>query len=125
MIAGAGDGGGDRRREVAISDELDTRAGLADVLDQLLVPLALEDDDGEILHVSAEAVRDDAQVGRDGELHAHFAGGRGTNTQLLHIDVGRMEQSAALGNGKHADRAVAPGSDEVGAFERVDGDVYL
>ena len=36
---------GDRRRDVAVADQLHARAGFAELVDQLLVPVALEHDD--------------------------------------------------------------------------------
>ena len=52
----------------------------------------------------------------------HAARG-GADHDLLHVDVGRVEQPAALGSGEHRDRAGAAGGAQVGALERVDRDV--
>ena len=46
--AGALPGGGDRAGDVAVGDELDAGAGLADLVDELLVPGAVEDADGDV-----------------------------------------------------------------------------
>ena len=47
----------------------------------------------------------------------------GPTIDLLHVDVGRVEQAAALGGGEHRDGVRRAGGAEVGALERIDGDV--
>src|SRR4051794_25273607 len=52
--AGARNSTGDRRGQIAVTDELDPRAGLADLGDERLVALALEDDDGDVADPPSE-----------------------------------------------------------------------
>src|SRR5262249_54085501 len=54
--AGPRDGDGDRRRDVAVRNQLDPGAGVTDVLDQLRVAGSVEDDDGEILNAPIQRV---------------------------------------------------------------------
>ena len=51
----AAHGGRDAGREVAVADQLDARAGLADVVDQLLVPRPVEHDDDQVLRRAVRA----------------------------------------------------------------------
>jgi hypothetical protein len=45
--------------------------------------------------------------------------------ELLHVDVGRMQQAALLGRREHRKRVGRAGRAQVRAFERIDGDVDL
>ena len=47
----------------------------------------------------------------------------GPDDELVHVDVGRVQQAAALGRGEHRDGVGLAGGAEVGALERIDGDV--
>ena len=49
----------------------------------------------------------------------------GADGDLVHVDVGRVEQRAGLGHGHHGDRARHVLGAERGALQRVDGDVDL
>ena len=54
--------GGDRRRDVAVADQLHARAGLAQLGDQRVVALALEHDDVDLARRLAERLRDARDV---------------------------------------------------------------
>src|SRR6186713_909133 len=45
--------------------------------------------------------------------------------QLLHVEIRRVQQTALGGGGEHGDRIRCAGRAQVGAFERIDGDVDL
>ena len=49
----------------------------------------------------------------------------GSDHDLVHVDVGGVEQAALFGRGEHGDGASRTGGAEVGPFQRVDGDVDL
>ncbi len=97
-------GGRDAGREVAVADQPDARAGRADIVDQLLVPRPIEHDDDQVLDVALEAAGDRAQVVGYRRVQADGVLGARPHDQLLHVQVGRMEQAAALGRGQHRDR---------------------
>ena len=75
--------GGDARREVAVGDQPDARAGAADVLDQLLVARAIEDDDDEVLDLAVEALGDRLQVLLDGRVEVDRALARAGPTMIF------------------------------------------
>ena len=50
---------------------------------------------------------------------------RRADDELLHVEVGRVQQAAVLRRGEHGDGVGRAGRAEVGAFERIDGDVDL
>src|SRR5581483_5218777 len=122
---GAGDGDGERRDDVAVLDEVDARTGRADVVDELLVPRPVEDDDGEVLNLAPERVRHDLEVLGDRPIHVDLALRGRADHELLHVRVGRVEQAAALRHRHHRDRVRASLRHEVGALERIDRDVDL
>ena len=62
VYAGAGDRRGDAGREIAVADQADARARLADVGDQLLVPRAVEHHDDQIVHAALQAAGDGLEV---------------------------------------------------------------
>src|SRR5690606_17240335 len=90
---GAHDGGdvspahrrGERGDHVTIADQLDAGPGVSDLLDQLRVPLTVEDHDGQVVDVTVEGQRDAAKVGghRPGQVDLPLRGR--TDYQLLHV----------------------------------------
>ena len=56
--ARAGARGRDRRRHVAVADQVPVRAGLTELADQLLVAVALEDDHADVGDAPALRLRD-------------------------------------------------------------------
>ena len=125
MNAGAGHRGGDAGRQVAVADQADARAGGADVGDQLLVTRPIEHHDRQLVDLAAEAAGDGAQVLAHRRVEVDQVLRRRTDDQLLHVEIGRMQQAALLGRRQHRDRVGGAGRAQVGALERIDGDVDL
>ena len=97
----------------------------ADLLDQLRVARSIEYDDRQIGHLAAERVGDAVQVLCRGGADVDVAAGDRPDAQLLEVRVGRVEQPAAFRRGEDGDRVGEAHRDEVGALERIDGDVDL
>ena len=110
--------------EIPVPDEADAGPGLSDVGDQLLVAGAIEHDHHEVVHVAVEGPGDGLQVVRHRRQDVHPPAGGARHHQLLHVDVGRVEQSPPLGRGQDRDRTRGTGRAEVRALEGVDGDVH-
>src|SRR5207237_6120831 len=87
---------GDARGEIAVANQADARAGGADVVDQLLVPIAVEDDDDEIFDAASEASRDVLQVLFDRRVEADHVLRAWTDDELLHVEIGRVKRAAPL-----------------------------
>ena len=66
VVVRAADRGGDRGGDVAVLDELDSRAGVADLLDQVVVARTVEDDRRHVVHPAAERLGDRLDVLADG-----------------------------------------------------------
>ena len=60
--ARARDGTRDGGRKVAVGDQLDARAGLPYLGDELLVARPVEDDDGDVVDASTEGRRDPREI---------------------------------------------------------------
>jgi hypothetical protein len=63
-------------------------------------------------------------VGALGEIDDPF-GIAGADRELVHVDVGRVEQAAFLGAGEHGERVGAGLGGDGGAFQRIERDVDL
>ena len=125
MHARADDRRDDGGREVAVADQTNARAGRADVGDQLLVARPIEHHDDEIVHLAVERPGNRLQVvgNRRVDVDRVLRGRR--DDELLHVEIGRMEEPAAFGGGEHRDRAGRSRGAQVRALERIDGDVDL
>ena len=77
--------------------------GRPDIGDQLFVARAVEHHHGELVHLAAEAARDRAQVLAHRGIEIDQMLRARPDDELLHVDVGRMQQAAALGGGEHGD----------------------
>src|SRR5690606_24082592 len=59
-------------------------------------------------------------------IEVHGAGRvAGADGDLVHVDVGRVQQAATLGHGQHTYRVGLVLGAEGRAFQRVDGDIHL
>ena len=122
---GAAHRGGDAGGQVAVADQPDARPGGADVGDQLLVPLAIEHDDDEVLDVTAEAPGDRLQVRLHRRVEVDDVARRRSDDDLVHVAVGRVQQTALVRRRQHGDGARRTRGAEIGALERIDRDVDL
>src|SRR5215469_7734485 len=119
----ADDGSGDAGGEVAIADETDASAGFANVGDEFFVARAIEDNDDEVFDVAVETLGDGAQVVGDGGVKFDGAFAGGADDDFFHIQIGGVQQAAFFTGGEHGHGVRGAGGAQVGAFERVDGDV--
>ena len=123
--AAADDSRGNARREIAVGNQADARASRTDLLDQLLVARTVEHGDDEVLDVALEAARDRLQVLGDRRVQADRMLGARSDDQLFHVEIGRVEQAAAVRCREHGDRVGRAGGTQVRALERIDRDVDL
>ena len=114
----------DGRGEIAVADESNAarrRPGFRQSADSCRY--AIEHDHDEVLDVPVEAPGDLLQVVRDRRIEIHRVLRLRSDDQLLHVNVGRVQQPAPLGGGQHGDRTRGSGGAEVRALEGVDGDI--
>ena len=123
MVVRAADGGGDRRRHVTVLDQLDARAGVADLLDQIVVAGTVEHDRRHVVHAAAECVGDRLDVLGDRPQQVDRAAGARADRELPHVHVGQRQEAARLADGDHRHRAVAAARDDAAALERVEGEI--
>ena len=72
-----------------------------------------------------QAARDRLQVVLDAGVEVDRVPRGRTDDDLVHVAVGRVEETAPIGGGEHRDRPGRARGAEVRPFERVDGDVDL
>jgi hypothetical protein len=115
---------GDAGRKIAIGDQPDTRAGFADIGDQLLVARAVEHYHDQVVHTAREAARNGFEVMLDGRLQIDGALGGRPHHDFFHVAIGRVQQSALVGCGQHSDGPGAAGRAQVRTLQRIDRDVH-
>ena len=118
------DRGGDAGGKIAIADQADARARGANILDELLWRGAFENHDDQVLFVAVEAARDGANVVGDRRIQVHGALATRADDDFFHVQIGRVQQAAFFAGGQHGDGVGRAGGAEVGAFERVHGDIH-
>ena len=72
--------------------------------------LSVENYDGEIGNPPIQGFGDTTQVLRCGRIDLNAPPGGGTNDDLIHINIGGMEQTAPLGAGQDRDGTGGTGS---------------
>src|SRR5688500_101226 len=87
--------------------------------------LAIEHHDGQLVDVALKGFGHLVQVFFDRSVEAHEVGGGGADHDLVHVNVGRVEQAALFRGGDGGDRVRRSGGAKVRSFERIDGDVDL
>ena len=114
----------DSGREIAIADQADARARLADIRDELLMPRPVEHHHHHVVHAPLQAPGDGLQVVFHRSVQIDSAFRRRTDDDLLHVAVGRVQQATAFSGRQHRNRPAGAGRAEIGAFERIDRDIH-
>ncbi len=111
--------------DVAVADQHDARPGLAHLGDQLLVAVAVEDAGHQVRHLALLGLGEFAQVLADGRVKIdHAVGQAAAHRDLVHVDVGRVEEVAVFGECDDGERARPTLGGQRGALQRIDGDVH-
>ena len=116
----------DRRRDVAVANEVHARTGLAQLGDEVVVAVALEDDDREVVHRDALRLGDALEVLGRRRVDVDRVRRLRPDRDLVHVQRGAgKEHRPALGDGDHGDRVRHAERGEARPLERVDRDVDL
>ena len=118
--------GGDHPRHVAVAYQHDPRARFPRLGDQFFVPVAVQDAGHQVGHRAFLRPCQVAQIGfhRIVEVDDTFRQSA-AHRDLVHVDVGGMEEIAALGQRHGGDGVGAALGGQRGALQRIDGDVHL
>ena len=116
----------DDARDIAVGDELHRGAGFADAGDDLLVPRTVEHEGADALglHALGPGERHDVVGGFGVEIDDAFGESR-PDGDLVHIDVGRVQQRSGFRHGHDGDRIGKRLGAQRGAFQRIERDVDL
>ncbi len=109
--------------KIAVADQLDAGPGLPNIGDQLLVARPVEHHHDQVVHAAMQAAGDVPQVVGDRSVQFDRVLARRPDDDLLHVAVGGMQQAAFLGRSEHGNRSGRAGGAQVGAFERIDGNI--
>src|ERR687897_2265641 len=99
---------GDGRGEVALWPYLDARSRLSDLLYQGLVPVAVEDGDGDLLRPAAECLRCGLYVLRDGGVYVDVTLRCRANDELAHVHIRSSQHAPPRGRSDRRDRTLLP-----------------
>jgi hypothetical protein len=125
MVVGPAHGRGDRGRDVAVLDQLDARTRLADLLDQVVMAWAVEDDRRHVADGPAERVRDRPDVRGDGLRERDAPARDRSDGHLAHVHVRKRGQRPTRADRDHGDGVVPAACDDAPALERVEREVDL
>ena len=111
---------------IAIGDQPDCGAGGADLCDQVLVAGAFQNADGDVggLHATGPG-QCRHPLGRGHVEADHVLRIARPDGQLVHIDIGGVQQRAARGHGDHGQGIGHVLRGQRRAFQRVEGDIDL
>ena len=86
---------------------------------------AVEDNDDQVFDLASQHLGDNGEVVPHGCFQIDHAFAGWTDHHLFHVAVGGVQQTAALGGSQYCDGAGQSVGTQVGAFERIDGDINL
>src|SRR5262249_9725021 len=124
--AAVGQAGLDAGGNVAVRDELDAGAGGAHVLEQLVVPGAVQHDHGDLADGLVEGFGDAGEVFGDGSVDVDDVLGGRAHGDLVHVeDFARHVHGASGGHGDDGDGAGQALGEQGCAVDGVYGDIHL
>ncbi len=99
----------------------DASTGGADLGDKIFVARPIEHDDNEVFHFTVEPLRDGFQIvgNRRIQLDSSFTGG--THDYFLHVQIGSVEQAAAIACSEDDDGVGFAGGAKVRSFQWIHG----
>src|ERR671911_1297016 len=116
---------GDGWREVALRPYLDARSRLSDLLYQGLVPVAVQDGDGDLLRPAAERLRYGLYVLGDGGVYVNVTLRCRANDQLAHVHIRGPEHTPPRRRSDRRDRTLLPLYQQLQALDGLDREVSL
>src|SRR5215217_7375562 len=116
---------GDGWCEIALWPYLDARSRLSNLLYQDLVPVAVQDGDGDLLRPAAESLRYGLNVLRDGGVYVDATLRPRANDQLAHVHIRGPEHISPRGRSHRRDRTLLPLNEQVQALDGLYREVGL
>ena len=109
--------------QIALRPYLDAGSRRSDLLYQGLVPVAVEDGDGDLLGPAAEGLRYGLYVFRDGGVYVDVAFRSGANDELAHVHIRGPEHAPPRGGSDRRDRTLLPLYEQLQALDGLDRQV--
>src|SRR5215207_11246304 len=114
---------GDGRGEVALRPYLDARSRLSDLLYQALVPVTVEDGDGDLLRPAAERLGYGLYVLRDGSVDVDITFRSRPDDQLAHVHIRGPQHAPPRSRRDRRDRTLLPLYQQLQALDGLDCEV--
>ena len=106
---------------VAVGNQPDTGAGLAYLIDDVTVSIAVQNDGGDVADSLALRFGDCLEVCRDWSVDVDHADGVGANGDLLHVDARTgIEHCSPVADRQHCDGVRSPQRGQGGAVDGID-----
>src|SRR5918998_92883 len=115
------DGGG----EVSLGPDVDARSSLPDLLDEVLVPVPVQNGDGYLRGPAPHRLCYDPYVLRDGCVDVDLAPGLPTGDQLAHVHVGSPEHGSLRGGRDRRDRPLLALDQKLETLDGLDREINL
>ena len=124
MGSGAGETAGDGGLNITVGDGLNACTCGTDFSDQILVTGTVHHNDVQLIWGKTQAFAEDLDVfsGRLADVHLALGGRR--SSQLFHVEVGGVEQTATVGSRENSHRAALVESAKIRAFAWVNGEIH-
>src|SRR5687768_1646768 len=87
------------------------------------MPRTVETDHRQIVDISAQTSGNILEVVFDSSIDVDGASRRRSDDDLVHVYIGRVQQTAALGGRKDSDRVIRTERAQVRTLERIDRDI--
>src|SRR5215204_3531496 len=114
---------GDGRGEVALWPYLDTRSRLSDLLYEALVPVTVEDGDGDLRRLAAERHRYVLYILRDGGVDIDIALRSRAHDQLAHVHIRGPQHGPPRGRCDRRDRTLLPLHEQLQTLDGLDREI--
>jgi hypothetical protein len=114
---------GHRSRHVAVLDELDAGARGTDLLNEIVVACAIEDDRRDVPDSPAEGLGDCLDVLGHRAPEIDLPPRDWPNGHLPHVHVGKRLKGSRLADGDHRHRAAPASGHDAAAFERIQREI--
>ena len=125
MHAAAFDTAFNNRVNVAVSNQGDTCASLADFIHQTIMTLAVQQNYVQVAYFTVHSLSNTCQVFAHWCIDIDAAFSTGADSDFIHVHIRSMQQAATRSDSNNCDSTVLSFSNQVGTFNRVNSNINL